>query len=93
MALVYYVLTALLGLVFAARLVLSRTSPGPFPNGPPSLPFLGHLHQVPLKKAYITFAEWSRTYGASSDGLIGLRLGPSARAIVLNKWQHVRDRE
>lgn len=94
MAVLYYTLAAIVGLVLAARIVFSQSSDKEtFPNGPPSLPFLGHLHQIPLQKSFITFAEWSRTYGASSDGLIGLRMGPSARAVVLSKWQHVRDRK
>ncbi|KAK1675482.1 cytochrome P450 [Colletotrichum godetiae] len=60
-----------------------------FPPGPPTIPFLGNLHQIPLTKPFIQFATWSRTYG--SHGLVGLSLGPSNKAVVLNTWQSVRD--
>ncbi|KAJ4396484.1 hypothetical protein N0V93_000703 [Gnomoniopsis smithogilvyi] len=36
--------------------------------------------------------SWSRSPATSTpDGILGLRLGPSARTVVLNKWTHVRD--
>jgi cytochrome P450 len=60
-----------------------------FPPGPPTVRFLGNLHQIPLTKPYVQFAEWSRTYGA--HGLVGLQLGPSGKAVVLNTWKAVRD--
>ncbi|KAF2677370.1 cytochrome P450 [Lentithecium fluviatile CBS 122367] len=57
-----------------------------FPPGPPPIPILGNIHQIPLQKSYIKFAKWAQQYGP----IVGLRLGPQ-RAIVLNTWTAVRD--
>ncbi|KAK2053410.1 cytochrome P450 [Colletotrichum caudatum] len=60
-----------------------------FPPGPPTVPFLGNLHRIPLTKPFLQFAEWGRAYG--SHGLVGLQLGPSKRAVVVNSWRSARD--
>ncbi len=60
-----------------------------FPPGPPAVPLLGNLHQIPRSKSFLTFAKWSQKF--TPDGILGLRLGPTARVVVLNKWQHVHD--
>ncbi|ORY55870.1 cytochrome P450 [Pseudomassariella vexata] len=60
-----------------------------FPPGPPTVPFLGNLHQMPLKKSFIQFTEWSRIYG--SHGLLGLQIGPSGKTVVLNNWKSVSE--
>lgn len=70
----------------------ATTGQAPFPKGPRSIPWLGNIHQVPARKPFLAFTTWSRSPETSSpDGLVGLRLGPSARAVVLGKWTHVRD--
>ncbi|OLN93206.1 Fumitremorgin C synthase 4 [Colletotrichum chlorophyti] len=78
-------------LVYFYTRAVSRSSKSQlnFPPGPPTVPFLGNLHQIPLTKPFVQFAEWSRTYG--SHGLVGLHLGPSNKAVVLNSWRSVRD--
>lgn len=80
-------------LTYTVTLVVrfARGSNTPFPKGPPTLPILGNIHQLPSRKAFLTFTEWGRTYGASSDGMLGLRIGPSSQILILNKWQQVRD--
>ncbi|KAI0858776.1 cytochrome P450 [Xylaria cubensis] len=72
-----------------SRLRPSSPAGGNFPPGPPTVFFLGNIHQIPLTKPFLKFAEWGRTYG--SHGLLGLRMGPNAKAVVLNNWTAVRD--
>jgi cytochrome P450 len=57
-----------------------------FPPGPTPIPILGNIHQIPLQKSFLQFAQWSREHGP----IIGLHLGPQ-RAVILNSWQAVRD--
>ena len=33
------------------------------PPGPPQVPILGNIHQVPDEYQYYRFTEWARTYG------------------------------
>ncbi|OHF00998.1 cytochrome P450 [Colletotrichum orchidophilum] len=83
------VIGAFLAYLFIRPRLQSSKSNINFPPGPPTIPFLGNLHQIPLTKPFLQFAEWNRTYG--SHGLVGLSLGPGSKAVVLNTWQSVRD--
>ncbi|ESK98378.1 cytochrome p450 [Moniliophthora roreri MCA 2997] len=49
------------------------------PPGPPRLPFLGNLLQIPVLRSYPKFREWAKEYGP----IFSLRLGPQT-IIVLN---------
>ncbi|KLU90241.1 cytochrome P450 3A24 [Magnaporthiopsis poae ATCC 64411] len=62
-----------------------------FPRGPPTLPLLGNLHQMPLSRDYLTYADWAGSSATSSDGILGLKLGSTVRVVVLNRWRQVRD--
>lgn len=95
MALIYYALAiCAVGFLLVQGYQQRRDSANqaPFPTGPKPIPYLGNLHQLPLTKAFLAFTSWTRSPDTSTpDGLVGLRLGPNARAVVLNKWNHVRD--
>ncbi|KAI0744945.1 cytochrome P450 [Earliella scabrosa] len=41
----------------------SRTAGHPYPPGPPALPFLGNVHQLPMEYQPKKLAEWGRQYG------------------------------
>ncbi|KAK7722335.1 hypothetical protein SLS64_000872 [Diaporthe eres] len=92
MALIYYALVAIALIVIASFRNASSSQNAPFPKGPKPIPYLGNLHQIPLKKAFLAFTSWSRSPSTSTpDGIVGLQLGPKSRIVVLNKWTQVRD--
>lgn len=74
---------------FILQQLAPRKAQGQFPPGPPTVPFLGNLHQIPLTKPFVQFAQWGKQHG--SNGLVGLQLGPNNKAVVLNSWKAVRD--
>ncbi|OAL22030.1 hypothetical protein AYO20_11266 [Fonsecaea nubica] len=51
------------------------------PPGPPTLPLLGNLHQVPVTGLYKQFKEWSLQYG----GVYSLKFGPRNVIVVCDK--------
>lgn len=60
--------------------------PKDYPPGPPTLPLLGNLHQIPDKKRHLQFEKWAREYGP----VFSLMLGTKAM-IVLNSDQAIKD--
>ncbi|KAI0532067.1 cytochrome P450 [Xylaria digitata] len=81
-------LSSILILYSCIRLLLDRR-PRDFPPCPPTLALLGNLHQLPRQKVYLELAELCWKY--SSNGLMGLQLGPSTYAVVINSWKAARD--
>lgn len=55
------------------------------PPGPPTLPLIGNLHQLPKSGAHFRFSEWAQKYG----GIFSLKLG-SATAVVLTDRKLVK---
>ncbi|CAL1706628.1 unnamed protein product [Somion occarium] len=56
------------------------------PPGPPTLPLLGNILELPTAKAYLKFAEWAKTYG----DIFSLKVGP-ATIVVLSSPKAVRE--
>ncbi|KAI0871626.1 cytochrome P450 [Hypoxylon argillaceum] len=75
-------------LFYYTRLFMNRRPPN-FPPCPPTLPLVGNLHQLSLEKGHLKLAELCQKY--SSHGLMGLQLGPSTHAVVINSWKVARD--
>ncbi|KAK3688655.1 cytochrome P450 [Podospora appendiculata] len=68
----------------AVTITFSFSSHGPashLPNGPPTLPIIGNLHQIPKTGAHQKFTEWSKTYG----GIFSLKLGPSLAVVITDR--------
>ncbi|KAL8383266.1 hypothetical protein RB595_006834 [Gaeumannomyces hyphopodioides] len=84
-----------LAIILLTRLVKRSTvhasTLASFPPGPPTLPLLGNLHQIPLSYDYLTYTDWARSTAASSDGLLGLKIGSTVRVVILSRWRQVRD--
>ncbi|KHN94309.1 Cytochrome P450 [Metarhizium album ARSEF 1941] len=75
-------LTALL----AAYLVSSVGRRDPkLPPGPPTLPIIGNLHQIPTTLAYLKFSQWAKQYGE----IFSLKMGPET-CIVLTSPRLVK---
>ncbi|KXX80783.1 Fumitremorgin C synthase [Madurella mycetomatis] len=55
----------LVSLYFFTRAASSRKLKSllPFPPGPPTLPILGNVHQVPKSHPWFQYHAWGRTYG------------------------------
>jgi cytochrome P450 family 619 len=51
------------------------------PTGPPTLPVLGNIHQMPKKGAHLQFTRWAQQYG----GLYTLKLGTGTLAVITDR--------
>ncbi|KAK3702421.1 hypothetical protein LTR37_014887 [Vermiconidia calcicola] len=51
------------------------------PPGPPTLPLLGNVHQIPKKGAHFQFTEWAKQYGE----IYTLKLGTGTAAVITSK--------
>jgi cytochrome P450 len=67
-------------LTLLARTILSTIRRKDFPQGPSTLPLLGNLHRIPLKRPFVQFAEWSKAYGDT----LGLKVGPGNLVVLYN---------
>ncbi|KAH8172884.1 cytochrome p450 domain-containing protein [Sarocladium implicatum] len=68
------------------RWTLATLRPTHFPPGPSVTPGLGNLLQLPLSKPYLTFHEWSKTYG----DIVGIKVG-TGNLVILSKPEIVSD--
>ena len=51
------------------------------PSGPPTLPLIGNIHQIPKKGAHFQFTKWAEQYG----GLYTLKLGTGTAAVITDR--------
>ncbi|KAJ6003138.1 hypothetical protein N7451_005685 [Penicillium sp. IBT 35674x] len=72
--------------LFVAKYAVASRRPKNFPPGPPGLPIIGNLHQLPVRKGFLKQHEWTKEYGS----IIGLKLGP-LNVVVLNSHRHVSE--
>ncbi|KAI8670225.1 Fumitremorgin C synthase [Fusarium keratoplasticum] len=70
---------ALCGLLYMVMTMGRRAKH--LPPGPPTLPILGNLHQIPQKGSYLTFTKWAKQYG----GLYSLKLGTGTAVVVTDR--------
>ncbi|KAF4125701.1 Cytochrome P450 [Geosmithia morbida] len=67
---------------------LSRIGRRPpnFPPGPPTLPLIGNLHQMPSQNSHLQFQKWAEIYGPVYSLMLGTKV-----AIVLSSDTAVKD--
>ncbi|KAK1623551.1 cytochrome P450 [Colletotrichum phormii] len=70
--------------VFKLRNVGRR--PKNYPPGPPTLPLIGNLHQIPPKQSHHQFKEWAKEYGPVYSLILGTKV-----MIVLSSDRAVKD--
>lgn len=59
-------------------LAISLTSvgrrPRGYPPGPPTLPIIGNLHQMPRKNGHLQFQKWAEEYGPIFSLILGTKV-------------------
>lgn len=56
------------------------------PPGPPTLPIIGNLHQLPSTNAHVKFKEWADEYGPIYSLVLGTKL-----TVVLSSDVAIKD--
>lgn len=57
------IVLAVAGLAIAHRLLNRKRLAAPYPPGPPGLPLLGNVLDMPNHHEWYKFAEWGQQYG------------------------------
>lgn len=73
-------LIALVGIILYGVLFVGRRDRR-LPPGPPTLPIIGNLHQIPTKGSYFAFTKWAKEYG----GIFSLKLGPGTAVVLTDR--------
>lgn len=60
--------------------------PRDYPPGPPTLPLIGNLHQIPTEKRHLQFEKWAREYGPVFSLMLGTKV-----MVVLNSDHAIKD--
>jgi hypothetical protein len=82
---IYPLILALLSLL-AYRLRNVGRRPADYPPGPPTLPLIGNIHQMPQEKAHVQFQKWAEEYGPVYSLILGTKV-----MIVLSSDQAIKD--
>ncbi|KAL1719677.1 cytochrome P450 [Schizophyllum commune] len=78
--------TAIVWLALSSR--RERTGKlGGLPPGPPTIPILGNLLQIPRSRAHLQFAQWAKECGSE---VITIKLGPQI-AVVLSSARAIKE--
>ncbi|KAI9870839.1 MAG: hypothetical protein M1830_003744, partial [Pleopsidium flavum] len=79
--------TFIIGLVLlSVRLHRVGRRPHEYPPGPPTIPILGNVHQMPTHDAHKQFQKWAEEYGPVYSLILGTQTW-----IVLSSGVAVRD--
>lgn len=81
-----YAFLILGGFLLAWRVGKIGRRPKSYPPGPPTLPMIGNLHQMPREKGHLQFQKWSQEYGPIYSLILGSQV-----MIVLNSEEVVKD--
>lgn len=77
----------ILGLTFLIYQIFQvGRRPKSMPPGPPTLPIVGNLHQLPSKNVHVKFKEWADEYGEIYSVMLG-----NQRMVILNSPRVVKD--
>ncbi|KAK4981121.1 hypothetical protein LTR66_001475 [Elasticomyces elasticus] len=60
--------------------------PKDYPPGPPTLPLIGNLHQMPKEKGHLQFQRWAQEYGHVYSLMLGTKV-----MVVLSSDQAIKD--
>ncbi|KAM7182996.1 putative cytochrome P450 E-class, group I [Rhypophila sp. PSN 637] len=84
--LVTTVLPIVAAVAIIIRLLMTGRRPKGYPPGPPTLPIIGNLHQMPTKDAHLQFEKWARAYGPVYSLILGTKV-----MVVLSSDKAVKD--
>ncbi|KAL7623161.1 hypothetical protein AAE478_006842 [Parahypoxylon ruwenzoriense] len=73
-------------LLLLYRLSRIGQRPKDYPPGPPTLPLIGNLHQMPKEKGHLQFQKWAEEYGPVYSLILGTQV-----MIVLSSDKAIKD--
>ncbi|RDA83525.1 hypothetical protein CP532_4152 [Ophiocordyceps camponoti-leonardi (nom. inval.)] len=73
-------------MLFAWRISKIGRRPKDYPPGPPTLPLIGNLHQMPKNNGHLQFQKWAEEYGSIYSLILGSKV-----VIVLSSDVAVKD--
>ncbi|KAF9894534.1 hypothetical protein FE257_006419 [Aspergillus nanangensis] len=71
LAVIVALTAAVLGLT---RLLSTGRRPKNYPPGPPTLPIIGNIHQMPTHDAHLQFQKWAEQYGPVYSLILGSKV-------------------